>query len=113
MDDDLSSKTSSEDEQKQSLVSRRSFVGKACGAALAGISILPAWAHGAHYGRGHKKVSKATAHYQYHPHGKQHCSICAHFHGPDSCEIVEGRIAPNGWCRYFEARMGKSNGSRY
>ena len=64
------------------------------------------------------KVPKEVAHYQYHPNGPQHCAICRHFRGPDHCEIVAGRIVPNGWCRYFRyARMrggyGGGGGGRY
>ena len=38
---------------------------------------------------------------QYIPQSKkptQHCSNCVNFVAPHSCKIVEGEIAPNGWC---------------
>ena len=48
------------------------------------------------------KVSKAAARYQNRPNGKQRCGRCAHFLGPNGCEIVAGPISPNGWSRYFK-----------
>lgn len=116
MDGDHDSKMSAQD--KELPVSRRSF-GKACfGAALASFSSWPAWAAGQYGGAEggrmrHKKISKAMAHYQDHPHEKQHCGVCENFHAPHSCEVVEGRVMSNGWCRYFEARHGGSGSSGY
>ncbi|MBU2857356.1 twin-arginine translocation signal domain-containing protein [Acidithiobacillus ferrooxidans] len=46
-------------------------------------------------------VSKASVQYQDHPHGKQHCSVCANFVAPHSCKVVAGTIDPNGWCMAF------------
>lgn len=34
---------------------------------------------------------------------KEHCGICAHYSAHE-CSIVEGRIFPAMWCRYFEGR---------
>ena len=50
----------------------------------------------------HRKISKAVAHYQYHPNGGMRCGICRHYRG-GTCEIVAGRIPWYGWCRYFSA----------
>lgn len=49
------------------------------------------------------KVSKAEAQYQDKPHGRAMCGNCAHFM-PDQggCEIVKGRISPEGWSSYFD-----------
>jgi hypothetical protein len=33
----------------------------------------------------------------------EHCGICSHY-AAHECEIVEGRIFPAMWCRYFEKR---------
>jgi hypothetical protein len=33
-----------------------------------------------------------------------HCALCRHFLAPDACEIVEGEINPQAWCRYFEPK---------
>ena len=31
-----------------------------------------------------------------------HCSLCTHFTYPDKCSVVEGRVAPAMWCKYFQ-----------
>jgi hypothetical protein len=51
------------------------------------------------------RQTKAQAHYQWRPHGRQHCALCVHFRGPHGCEIVRGYISPRGWCRNFRARV--------
>lgn len=111
-------------EHKKEVVSRRGFIEKSLyGVALAGTTVLPAWAMGpGGYGpaggyarRGGGHVSKATAHYQYHPNGAQRCGVCVHFRA-GRCEIVAGQISPDGWCRYFRgarAPSGSAGGSRY
>jgi len=30
------------------------------------------------------------------------CDACRHFIKPSGCKLVEGRIAPGGWCKLFE-----------
>lgn len=35
---------------------------------------------------------------------KAHCAVCKHFKSPDRCEIVEGEINPQAWCKYFERK---------
>jgi hypothetical protein len=50
-----------------------------------------------------RNVPKAVARYQDRPNRGQRCGLCMHFLEPDGCEIVTGRISPQGWCRYFEA----------
>jgi hypothetical protein len=99
-------------------LSRRRFIEKSLfGAALAGTAVLPAWAplqppgfeaDLLHEVQGKAKVSKRSARYQDSPKGSQQCSGCTHFRG-GTCEIVEGQISPNGWCRHFKAK-GKSSG---
>lgn len=51
---------------------------------------------------GGKKETKAEAGYVRGTKA-EHCGICKHYlaHG---CEIVEGRIFPAMWCRYFDKR---------
>ncbi|HET7681434.1 MAG TPA: twin-arginine translocation signal domain-containing protein [Xanthobacteraceae bacterium] len=91
---------------RSSRLSRRGFLERSvCGAALAGAAVLPAWAQA----RG--KVSKASARYQDRPNGSQQCSGCTHFRG-GTCEIVEGQISPNGWCRHFERKGGGGGGGK-
>lgn len=33
----------------------------------------------------------------------EHCGACSHY-AAHECEIVEGRIFPAMWCRYFDKR---------
>ena len=32
---------------------------------------------------------------------KEHCAICEHYITPDKCEVVQGTISPDGWCKLF------------
>jgi hypothetical protein len=49
------------------------------------------------------KKSKEEAKYQNEPNGNQQCSKCKHFMD-GKCEIVEGDISRDGWCKFFEAK---------
>ncbi len=50
------------------------------------------------------KASQAVAMYQPTPHGKDQCDNCIHFipgktpTANGTCKVVEGVIAPKGWC---------------
>ena len=46
-------------------------------------------------------ISKLEANYASHAIGQEQCKYCTHFQAPNSCEIVEGIISPNGWCEYY------------
>jgi hypothetical protein len=50
------------------------------------------------------KQTKAEARYQDQPNGAQRCGECAHFRPPSDCEVIQGPVAANGWCRNFRAR---------
>jgi hypothetical protein len=65
------------------------------GQALAGPSRLTAAA---------PMTTQAAAGYQTQPNGDQRCALCAHFLPPASCQIVQGTIVPNGWCKLFHAK---------
>ena len=52
------------------------------------------------------KTSKSAAQYQTHPHSGQQCSACKHFKAPQSCQLVEGDISPNGWCVLYAPKSG-------
>ena len=54
-------------------------------------------------GAGRAKEAKSAARYQDKPNGDQRGGRCAHFRAPNACQIVEGQISPNGWCRHFKA----------
>jgi hypothetical protein len=47
------------------------------------------------------KMAQAAAGYQATPKDGNQCSNCALFEAPSSCRIVDGTIAPEGWCRFF------------
>ena len=51
------------------------------------------------------KTTKRIAKYQSTPKGKQRCALCRHFKPPNHCQIVDGEISPNGWCRFFVAKQ--------
>lgn len=56
--------------------------------------------------RAQQKVSKQQAGYQTSPSGSQSCANCANFVPPNSCRVVEGAVAPNGWSRLYQPRQG-------
>jgi hypothetical protein len=76
-------------------VTKRKFLkltvsGGACTIALAGCATL-----------GLPKIAKASAGYDEHPRGQNHCHDCAHFDAPNSCTVVDGLISPLAVCNYF------------
>jgi hypothetical protein len=77
-------------------ISRRALFGMAAFAALAIGSEDRALAQFA--------TTKENARYQSKPKGKQRCALCRHFKPPNHCQIVEGEISPDGWCRFFVAK---------
>ena len=109
--------SNSSSSMKSKSLSRRGFLEKSCtGIALAGAAVMPAWARDRdlgflHFAQGQAKVSKASARYQDRPNKGQQCAGCTHFRGPSDCEIVQGPISPNGWCRHFSAKGGSSGPS--
>lgn len=48
-----------------------------------------------------QKIAPKLVQYQTTPKNKQQCSTCLHFVAPDSCKMVEGKIAPEGWCSLY------------
>jgi hypothetical protein len=48
-----------------------------------------------------QKMPPKLVQYQTTPKNNQKCSTCLHFVAPDSCKMVEGKIAPEGWCSLF------------
>jgi hypothetical protein len=47
------------------------------------------------------KTSKKVAKYQDHPDSGKECSKCRFFLPPHACQLVAGKISPNGWCSFF------------
>ncbi len=67
--------------------------------ALGGIAASAA----ARSARAQSKISKTEASYQDTPHELEKCSLCAYFQPPGGCQLVDGTISPNGWCKLFNA----------
>jgi hypothetical protein len=82
-------------------VSRRSVLRKA-GITIGGATIL-AGSLAAQPARA-EKVSQAAAGYQPTPNGDKSCANCSVFQPPSSCQVVDGTIAPTGYCKLWTAK---------
>jgi hypothetical protein len=51
---------------------------------------------------GQQKMSQSDAEYQDRPKSGLTCAACSLFRPPRSCEVVQGDISPNGWCKFFD-----------
>jgi anaerobic selenocysteine-containing dehydrogenase len=82
-----------------SRVSRRDFlVATAVGSGAAIAAVLdqsPAEA---------AKMSPKAMSYRPTPNGSQRCDNCANFQPPSTCKVVDGAIAPTGWCILYRAK---------
>ena len=47
------------------------------------------------------KLAKSVVKYTDKGTKKEHCFICEYFKKPSSCELVHGKINPEGWCNKF------------
>ena len=71
-----------------------------CAAATAGgMAFWLGWSTSAH-----AKVTQKAVGYQETPKGDQSCSNCSLFVAPASCELVDGTISPQGWCRFHRSK---------
>jgi anaerobic selenocysteine-containing dehydrogenase len=81
-------------------VSRRDFLfaaGAGSGAILAaGLIASPAAA---------SKMSPRAMSYRPSPNGNQRCDNCANFQAPNACKLVDGAIAPTGWCILYRPKQ--------
>ena len=48
-----------------------------------------------------EKLPQAAIMYQNSPKDGHQCSACQHWQPPNACAIVQGPIAPTGWCGAF------------
>lgn len=48
-----------------------------------------------------KKASQQASGYQATPKGAQSCHNCRMFQAPSACQVVEGSISGDGWCRLY------------
>ena len=84
------------------LITRRHAVGLGAGAAIGSAAMILAATQPA--GAAAPQVTQDSAGYQNQPNGDQRCALCAHFRAPASCEVVQGTIVPNGWCKLYRAK---------
>jgi hypothetical protein len=84
-------------------VSRRNMLRRA-GLAIGGATIL-AGAFAAEPASA-AKLAQAAAGYQPHPNGDKACFNCALFQAPNSCQLVDGKIAPTGYCKLWAKKGG-------
>jgi High potential iron-sulfur protein len=52
------------------------------------------------------KMSQPSVAYQDTPKGDQECSNCSLFQEPDACTLVDGKISPAGWCKFWVKKPG-------
>lgn len=81
-------------------LSRRDFLlvsGVAGGAIFgAGLVASPAAAS--------NKMSPKAMQYRPSPNGNHRCDNCANFQAPGACKLVDGTIAPAGWCILYRSK---------
>lgn len=78
--------------------SRRSIL-RNLGLAAGGAAMLVATASGNRAAaQTQTKATQKDVAYQNTPKGDQRCDNCMQFEAPSSCKVVEGTIAPSGWC---------------
>jgi hypothetical protein len=73
---------------------RRAILGAGLAAAAAGGLAVPA-------AQAQQKLAQNLIMYQDTPKDGQRCDQCTHWQPPNACAIVEGPIAPAGWCGAF------------
>ncbi len=87
------------EDRNDNRISRRACLGGAAlvlGGGAAVLTSSAAWA----------KVDQKAAMYQGQPKDGKMCSGCAQFKAPNACVVVEGEIAPGGWCQFYVAKAG-------
>ena len=52
-------------------------------------------------GRSETKAAQKMVGYQSKPMGAAQCNNCKNFEAPSSCKVVDGVVAPTGWCRLY------------
>lgn len=75
-------------------ISRRAWLGGAAMVVGVGATCMMATSAAA-------KTSQKDAKYQDKPQGSDKCSGCTQFQAPDACQVVDGKISPEGWCQLF------------
>ncbi|GAA5524100.1 iron oxidase [Microbulbifer aestuariivivens] len=82
-------------------IERRKFLRlMGCSAVLIPAVMLPE-----HKARAQGKASQAAVQYQDTPKNGQKCVDCQFWTDPDACQVVEGKISPEGWCSLYVKKM--------
>ena len=71
----------------------QTFAVAASGAAMLSATTQHAAADG--------KMAPSSVGYRDKPNGVAQCDNCKQFVAPGSCKVVEGTIAPTGWCQIY------------
>jgi hypothetical protein len=66
-----------------------------------GAAIISTTASGIREAAAQTKMTQQAVGYQDTPKGAERCDNCAQFEPPSSCKVVEGKIAPAGWCKVY------------
>lgn len=80
--------------QRRSGIPRRVILRSAC----TGLALLCA---GSAAGAQGKKYTLQEAEYRDEAEDDLRCIHCALFVDPDQCNIIDGKVSPNGTCKYF------------
>lgn len=81
--------------------SRRRFIRGALTLSLAPLLLATVRAQESGAQKSGGKLSKDDAEYQDESKNGDKCSECRFFQEPDGCEVVEGEINPEGWCKLY------------
>jgi hypothetical protein len=88
--------------QNQSMrISRRALMGQGAAMFAVGGAITVGAILRASRVEAATKVTQVMAAYQISPKGEAKCGTCGHFQEPSSCELVDGQISSNGWCKFY------------
>lgn len=55
-------------------------------------------------GAAQAKMAQTAVRYQADPKDGHQCDGCAFFIAPNACKMVDGTIAPTGWCALYSAK---------
>jgi nitrous oxide reductase len=84
-------------------ISRRRLLRSVTLAAAAGALVAVAAGSTALAG---SKFSQATAKYQPTPKGADRCANCSLYESAGTCKVVDGKVAPDGWCTLYARKAG-------
>lgn len=81
--------------------SRRSVMRNFALVTTGGVAVFGTSVIGVRVAAAQAKASQTAVGYQNTPKGAQQCDNCTQFAAPSSCKVVEGDIAPAGWCKMY------------